>query len=79
MRDSGRDDRADVPTRGAAHHLHYHLAPPQHHRQGWHLRGYVDPFGLLIGDEALQIPEPVFMAIASRLEEARHIYIRDKR
>ncbi|EYC37484.1 hypothetical protein Y032_0787g2351 [Ancylostoma ceylanicum] len=47
--------------------------------KGGIFKGYVNTFDLLIGDEASQIPEPVFMAIASRLEGARHIYIGDVR
>ncbi|EYC04630.1 hypothetical protein Y032_0086g1895 [Ancylostoma ceylanicum] len=38
---------------------------------------YLDSFDLLIGDEASQIPEPVFVAITDRLPDIRHIYIGD--
>ncbi|KIH52158.1 hypothetical protein ANCDUO_17742 [Ancylostoma duodenale] len=39
--------------------------------------GYLNHFRLLICDEASQVPEPVFMAMASRLPLARHVYIGD--
>ncbi|KAK5972130.1 hypothetical protein GCK32_006622, partial [Trichostrongylus colubriformis] len=39
--------------------------------------GLLDNCSLLICDEASQIPEPVFAAMASRLPNCRHIYIGD--
>ncbi|EYB99774.1 hypothetical protein Y032_0120g930 [Ancylostoma ceylanicum] len=39
--------------------------------------GYWDDFSLLICDEASQVPEPVFVAIANRLPQLRHVYIGD--
>ncbi|KIH43805.1 hypothetical protein ANCDUO_26184 [Ancylostoma duodenale] len=38
---------------------------------------YLNGFDVVIGDEASQIPEPVFVAIADRLPEIRHVYIGD--
>ncbi|CAJ0589227.1 unnamed protein product [Cylicocyclus nassatus] len=40
-------------------------------------KGYLDKFDLIICDEASQVPEPVFMAMAARIPRARHIYIGD--
>ncbi|EYC41475.1 hypothetical protein Y032_0568g60 [Ancylostoma ceylanicum] len=40
--------------------------------KGGIFKGYVNMFDLVIGDEGLRIPEPVFMAIASRLESWAH-------
>ncbi|KHJ78653.1 hypothetical protein OESDEN_21724 [Oesophagostomum dentatum] len=38
------------------------------------LAEHIDPFRVLIGDEASQIPEPVFVAMAARLRILRHVY-----
>ncbi|VDP13483.1 unnamed protein product [Heligmosomoides polygyrus] len=42
-------------------------------------RGLLNNVEVVIGDEASQIPEPVFVAVANSLRDARHIYIGDVR
>ncbi|EYB90675.1 hypothetical protein Y032_0216g2380 [Ancylostoma ceylanicum] len=44
---------------------------------GGKFKRYANTFDLASGDEAPQISEAVFMAIARRLGGARHIYIED--